>query len=211
MSDTENATDETTEAATVPDESTTAEGTPNTETDGADPDGAEALGEPGKRALNEMKGKWRAERDKRRELEAQLAAKPEAEAETPDVESIKREALASANARIIKAEVKLAAAEKFADPALALRLIDTSAIDVDSDGNVDASDVEDAIDRLLEQYPSLGSAAKAPGFKGTVNAGNTRKASEPEQLSQADLKKMSAEQIIKAKKNGQLKNLLNGN
>src|SRR5687768_17498421 len=43
--------------------------------DDADPEGADQLGDKGKRALASMKGKWRSERDKRRDLERQLADK----------------------------------------------------------------------------------------------------------------------------------------
>src|SRR5690606_41308788 len=43
--------------------------------DGDDPDGADDLGDKGKRALASMKGKWRTEREKRKQLEQQLAEK----------------------------------------------------------------------------------------------------------------------------------------
>src|SRR5690554_6683092 len=83
----------------------------------ADPEGAEALGDPGKKALAEMKGKWKAERDKRRALEQEVAAlkaRLEGGNGQTDLDEVRRqaaaEALAKANARILRSEVKAAAA-----------------------------------------------------------------------------------------------------
>ena len=71
------------------------------------------------------------------------------------------EALAAANERLVKAEVRIAAAGKLADPADAVRFLDLADFKVDDDGNVDAKSIGKAIDQLLKDKPYL-----APGHTG---------------------------------------------
>lgn len=182
-------------------------------TDG-DPAGADALGDAGKRALDAMKQKWREERDKRKALEAQLSQSTPAPADgTPDADTIRaqatREALSKANERILKSEIKAAAAGKLADPTDALALLDLSQFEVNDSGEVDASEIADAIEDLISRKPHL--AAKAVRrFQGTADGGAARKASGPSQLTREDLKNMTPDQIVKAKAEGRLQNLLSG-
>jgi len=197
---------------TVSDETST---TPETEADDTTPEGADALGDAGKKALDAMKSKWRAERDQRQKLEAQIAAgtAPKGDDKTPDLDAIKAqaasEATAKANARIVRAEVKAAAAGKFADPADAFRFLDMTAFEVDANGDVDADEIADAIQDVLKTKPYL-AAATAKRFQGTGDGGAARKATGPTQLTREDLKKMSPAEIVKAKADGRLANLLSG-
>jgi ribosomal protein L35 len=197
------------DTATV-DETTTTD-TPDID---ATPEGADALGDAGKRALDSMKAKWKTERDQRRELERKLAesAKPAAD-ETPDLEALKsqaaREATVKANARILRSEIKAAATGKFADVSDALLNLDLTAFEVDENGDVDADEIADAIQEVLTRKPHL-AAATAKRFQGTGDGGAARKASGPTQLTHEDLNKMSPEAIVKAKREGRLKNLLSG-
>lgn len=179
-------------------------------------EGNDALGDAGKKALDTMKGKWHSERDKRRELEARLAELSAPKGETtdaPDADAIRaeasREATAKANARILKSEVKAAAAGKLADTADALRFLDLSAFEVDENGDVDPDEIGDAIQELITQKPYL-AAASAPRFQGTGDGGAARKASGPSQLSREDLRGMSAKDIVKAKAEGRLTGLMSG-
>jgi len=173
--------------------------------------GAEALGDAGKRALDSMKAKWRAERDKRRELEEQLTASstPAGDAETPDVDAIRRDAVKAANARVLRSEVKAAAAGKFADPSDAFLYLDLSAFEVDENGEIDSEEIADAIQEVLVAKPYL-AAATVKRFQGTGDGGAARNASGPAQLTRDDLKGMSPEAISKAKQDGRLANLLTG-
>jgi ribosomal protein L35 len=161
-----------------------------------------------------MKAKWKAERDTRRELERKLAesAKPAAD-ETPDLEAVKsqaaREATAKANTRILRSEIKAAATGKFADVSDALLNLDLTSFEVDENGDVDADEIADAIQEVLTRKPHL-AAATAKRFQGTGDGGAARKASGPTQLTHEDLNKMSPEAIVKAKREGRLKNLLSG-
>lgn len=206
MSENENPTTETDE--------TTAD-TSATGTDAETADTSEApLGDAGKKALDSMKSKWHTERDQRRELERQLEelraaqSKPEGD-DTPDLEEIKRqatrEALASANSRVLRSEIKAAAVGKLADPADALAFLDLDKFEVGEDG-VDADEIADAIESLIQSKPHL-AAAQAKRFQGTGDGG-ARKAAGPSQLTRADLANMTPEQITKAKLEGRLNTLL---
>lgn len=194
-------TEETTESVDVND-------TESTESDA----GESALGDAGKKALDSMKSKWRTERDQRRALEARISEleKP-ADTETPDLDAVRaeaaREATAKANARILRSEIKAAATGKLTNPAIALKLIDLDSIEVDANGDVDADEINEAIEDLLTREPYL--AAKASRFQGTVDGG-ARKASGPSQLTRADLAGMSPAEIVQAKTDGRLKNLMSG-
>lgn len=206
MDENENPTTET--------EETTVE-TSATGTDAETAESSEALGDAGKKALDSMKSKWHAERDQRRELERQLEelratqSKPKGDDETPDLEEIKRqatrEALATANARVLRSEIKAAAVGKLADPADALAFLDLDQFEVGEEG-VDADEIADAIESLIQSKPHL-AAAQAKRFQGTGDGG-ARKASGPSQLTRADLAKMTPEQITQAKKDGRLNDLL---
>jgi hypothetical protein len=196
----------------------TVEETPNTDAgpDGApDPAGTDDLGDAGKKALDSMKARWKTERDARRKLEEEMEAlkAPAASGTTdqPDAAEIKRQATrdanAKANARILKSEIKAAAAGKLADPSDALAYLDPKSFEVDDNGDVDAEELADAIDDLLTRKPYL--AAKAVSrFQGTGDGGAARKASGPSQLTRQDLKGMSPAAISKAKADGRLNKVL---
>lgn len=184
--------------------------------DDADLEGADQLGDKGKRALASMKGKWRTERDKRRELERLLAEKDTASSggAKDDADTVRRQAEAAAtvkaNVRIVRSEVRAAAAGKLADPKDALTFLDLSQFEVNEDGEVDAEEISDAIDDLLKSKPYLAAATAKPRFQGTGDGGAARKASRPKQLTEQDLKTMSPEAIDKAHKEGRFDDLLGG-
>lgn len=207
--------DESTDPGT-PDETLTPSGNgPDEAEDESDPAGAEALGDAGKKALDSMKSKWREERDKRRALEDRIASleapKPSGDTDTPDPDAIRREAAREAtqkaNARILKSEIKAAAAGKFADPADALAFIDATKFEVGEDGEVDAEEIADAIEELLTRKPHLAATAR-PRFQGTGDGGAAQRSTGPKQLSRDDLKGMTPEAISKAKREGRLNNVL---
>ena len=114
------------------------------------------------------------------------------------------EATARANKRLVAAEFRSAAAKRVKDPRIAVKLVDLEGIDVDDDGNVDADGITAALDALLEEYPDL-----APSrFNGTADQGGVGKASRLPQLTADDLSTMSPEQVVAARKEGRLDNLL---
>lgn len=175
--------------------------------DGADGDGADALGDAGKQALDRMKAERNAARKEARQLRRDLAAatapKP-AEGDAPDPEALKeqgrREALEQVNGRILRSEVRAAAAGKLTDPADALLYLDLTQFEVDDDGNVDADELADAIDELITSKPYLSVSAQGGNsrFRGGADGG-TRKGSKPPTLD---------EQIAAAQKDGNARLLI---
>lgn len=111
---------------------------------------------------NASREKARADR-----AEAEIARlkgkKPPENAPEVDADEIRRqandEASKAANQRIVRAEVKAAAGGKFADPALAVRLVDLDEITVYDDGSVDEDAIVEQLEEILEKNPGL--AAKA--------------------------------------------------
>lgn len=172
-----------------------------------DPDGTADLGDKGKRALDSMKGKLKAEREKRRTLEQQLAEKDGADESEKVRRQAESEALSKANTRILRSEIKAAATGRLINPKDALVHIDLDQFEVDEDGQVDEDEVSEAIENLLKERPYL-AAATAKRFQGTGDGGAARKASRPKQLTRADLKTMTPAQIVKAKAEGRLDDAL---
>lgn len=176
--------------------------------------GRDALGEPGKKALDAMKTKWRTERGKRRELEQQLAAKDSGGGDD-DADTIRRqakqEATKAANTRILRAEIRAAAAGKLINSADAFKFLDLEQFEVGDDGDVDQEEIADAIEGLLKERPYLAAQGRQR-FQGTGDNGPSgRKAGKPRQLTEKDLKTMTPEQIDKAHRDGRFDDLLGAN
>jgi hypothetical protein len=160
-----------------------------------------------------------AERKARREAEKKAsaleAAKADAGKEPAEqaLEQARREAREEAqtafNQRLVRAELKAALAGKVNNPALALKVIDSSEIDVDANGEVDAQSVTDAIEAALSQYPEL-KPVDQKKFTGTADQGAKGKATQPQQLTREQLKSLTPEQIVEAEAKGQLSTLLGG-
>ncbi len=169
------------------------------------------LGPPGEKALAAEKDKRRAESAKRRELEAELAslkAAASADTEKADLEAIKAQAVREANAaaaqRILRSEIKAAAAGKLADPADAYKFLDLADFEVNENGDVDTAEIADAITGLLTSKPYLKAAQSGPGSAD----GGVRKGSRPDQLTREQIKSMSSDAIEAARLNGQLNDVL---
>ena len=139
-------------------------------------EGATALGDAGKKALdamkaerNEARAEAKAAADAIAALTAQVEGKQaeyEAAQKTREVETA---ALAKANERILKAEVRAQAASKLNDPKDALLYLDLSEFEVGEDGEVDGDAVAAAIDKLITDKPYL--AAQGTRFKGEADGG----------------------------------------
>lgn len=133
------------------------------EDDDTDPDGAEALGDAGKRALEAMKAKLKAEKSARLAAEKKLQATPAADA--PDVDKITaeadRKANERANLRVLKADLRVAASELLADPSDAFAFLDLSQFEPDSQGEFDPDEITDALKDLVKRKPHLSKAAQS--------------------------------------------------
>ena len=139
-------------------------------------EGATALGDAGKKALDAMKAERnearlaeKAANDRLAALEAQIEGREAEHAATLAAQAVKDEALSAANQRILKAEVRAQAASKLNDPKDALLYLDLSGFEVGEDGEVDGDAVASAIDKLITDKPYL--AAQGTRFKGEADGG----------------------------------------
>ncbi|WP_324165369.1 hypothetical protein [Amycolatopsis sp.] len=142
-----------------------------------EPEGADKLGDAGKKALDAMKAKRNEYRDQLRAAKAELeqlrnGAKKDDEPTADEIrQQAEREAATKANTRIVRSEIRAAAAGKLADPKDALSFLDVSKFEVDEDGEVDADEIAEAIDELLKNKPYLGVAQGKQRFQGGADAG----------------------------------------
>lgn len=81
-------------------------------------------------------------------------------------EKTKAEVDATWGLRIVRSEVRVAAAGKLADPEDAVRFLDVAAFKADQDGNVDTKAIGTAIDELVKAKPYLAAngTQKRPNF-----------------------------------------------
>ena len=177
--------------------------------------GEAALGDAGKKALDSMKAERNAARSEVSELrrqfealQAQVAGTEKEHAAAVEAQRVKDEALAKANDRIRRAEVRAQAAAKLADPTDALKFLDLDSIEVGDDGEVDADAVGAAIDQLISDKPYL--AAQGRKFQGNADAGARNDAVGPQQLTRDDLGAMTPAEIVQADADGRLEDLKTG-
>lgn len=145
--------------------------------DDADPPGAEHLGDPGKKALETMKAERKAARDEVARIKAEYDAykakqegKQAEHAAQLERDRVQADALAKANQKILKAELRAASAGKLADPADALRFLDLDEFEVDENGEVDSTAIAAKIDDLLKTKPYL-AAQGGKRFQGGADGG----------------------------------------
>lgn len=128
--------------------------------DDDDPEGADQLGDPGKRALQRMKEELKRERARRKEAErraAEAAKKPD---NTTDVEEVRRrareEALAEAARERVTDRIEALAARRFADSEDAVAiLLRRREVDDFLDGTqVDVDAIKAALEELAEDKSS---------------------------------------------------------
>jgi len=173
--------------------------------------GEEALGDPGKKALDAMKAERNAAKAEAARVASELAAL-RAQVEGKEAEfqadqerrALEAAALEKANERIKKAEIRAAAAGKLNDPADALRYLDISEFEVGVDGEVDTAAVTAAIEGLVKNKPYLAAQGGSAPFE-TPSAHRKENAG---QVSKAELERMTPDQINAARAEGRLNNLL---
>lgn len=110
--------------------------------------------------------------DKAAELEKQLATLQGKEAEYEAAQkdkAVHEEALAKANDRILRAEIRAAAKGELNDPADALLHIDLTKFEVSPDGEVDKAAIAAAVAELITSKPYL--AAQGGRFQGGADGG----------------------------------------
>lgn len=140
-------------------------------------EGADQLGDAGKKALDAMKAKWRAAEQRAKERDAELAdlrAKVEGREAEYAAEEARRKveaaALAKANDRIKRAEIKAAAKGVLNDPADAFKFLDLDVIEVGDDGDVDGDAIAKALADLVKSKPYLAAQGERR-FQGGADGG----------------------------------------
>jgi len=206
------ATDSTTEEET--------EQTEETEQESEETEGEQALGDPGKKALDKMKAARNAAIQEANAVKAELqalkdaAAAKDLPAEQQALDAARREgeatATTAANTRILRTELKAAAKGKLADPLDALAFIDLTDLAVDANGDVDSDALEEAIDDLLTRKPHLAAAAPRR-FDGGADQGAKGKPAKPSQLTESQYSALSREERAKARADGRVNTLLGAN
>ena len=191
--------------------STSTADTDAVETDSTE--GSDTLGDAGKKALDAMKAKWKdAEKSSKEQaaalaaLQAKLDGKEAEHTAAQEAQRVKDEALAGANERILKANVRAEAAKKLTDPADALLYINLSDFEVGSDGEVDSSAIAQAVDDLITSKPYL--AAQGTRFQGSADGGARNGTATASQLTKADADRMTPEEINEAREAGRFNNIL---
>jgi hypothetical protein len=174
---------------------------------------ADDLGDAGKKAIDAMKAKWKAERDRANGLDARVKelTKPPADA-PPDLDALRAEAKAEAFQETLKEraldKLETRAAKLFADPEDARALLAGRVDEFLDDGKVDTAAITEALNDLLARKPHLAATAP-PRFAGSGDGGaRNGSASQVTQLTENDLKNMRPEQIEKARQKGQLRDYL---
>jgi hypothetical protein len=138
------------------------------------------LGDAGKQAIDRMKEAKKASdkaaklaNDRADALQAQLDAQSKP-AEEQALDNARKEgettANQAANVRIVRSELKAAAAVKLANPLDALAFINPTKFEVDANGEVDSDALNEAIDSLLRERPYLASGRPIP-FQGSGDGG----------------------------------------
>jgi hypothetical protein len=145
-------------------------------------EGETALGDAGKKALDAMKAERKAakesaaaEKARADALQAKLDGKEAEHAAAQEKAATEAAALAKANQRILRSEVKAAAKGVLADPADAYKFLDLDSFEVSEDGDVDDAAITAALNDLISKKPYL-AVQDGKRFQGEADGG-TRKES----------------------------------
>lgn len=181
---------------------------------------ADDLGDAGKKAIQQEREARKAAEKAAKDAQAELDELRKAQMSDQEkaVEEARREGATETETkfqkRLFAAEAKVAAAGKVADPTLladpdvAKSLLGLDDIPVNAAGDIDSEAISEAIDRLIEARPFL--KAGIPGDATWPSNGSEAgpRGDAKSQLTQDDLKKMSPEEITKARADGRLATLL---
>ncbi|MDY7102127.1 MAG: hypothetical protein S0880_13150 [Actinomycetota bacterium] len=181
----------------------------NSTADGGNVDGL-------KSALAKERQAARDERKARKALEDELAELRQANMSDAEkaVADARREGETAATERyrdrLVRTEVRAAAAGRLADPADAINLLDLAAFEVNDDGSLDTDAIAAAVDELLTSKPYLAASTPARQPAGSADQG-MRGSSAVRQLTREDLIGMPPEAVEKAEADGQLDQILGRN
>jgi len=152
-----------------------------------------------------LKGEAGTLKSQLEELQAKLEGKEAEYAEQQKTREVEAAAIAKANQRVLRADIKAEAAGKFADPADVYKFLDLESFEADANGDFDRDAISGALEDLLTSKPYL--AAQGRRFTGSADGG-ARKEAGPKQVTRDELSRMSTDEINAARAEGRLNDLL---
>jgi len=128
-----------------------------------------------------------------------------------DPQKLREEAAAAARAEVLRDraldKVEAKAAKLFADPEDARALLAPVVDKLIDNGQIDVDEIESQLADLLKKKPHL-AAQSGRRFGGGADGGARNGKSQPAQVTEQELARMTPEQIVKARQDGRLAELL---
>lgn len=149
--------------------------------------------------------------DKYKGMEEQLAKLQGREAEYQKAEELaklQQQAIANANQRVLKSEIRAAAAGVLENPSDAAIFLDLSQFTVSDDGETNSEEISNALGALVKERPYLAKRQSNTGVVSTPPSGT--RAQTVQQLTREQLKGMTPSEIAKADAEGRLNDILEG-
>lgn len=149
--------------------------------------------------------------DKYKGMEEQLAKLQGREAEYQKAEELaklQQQAIVTANQRVLKSEIRAAAAGVLENPADATIFLDLSKFTVSDDGETNSEEINNALGALVKERPYLAKRQPNTGVVSTPPSGT--RAQTVQQLTREQLKGMTPSEIAKADAEGRLNDILEG-
>lgn len=149
--------------------------------------------------------------DKYKSMEEEYAKLQGREAEYQKAEElakIQQQAITNANQRVLKSEIRAAAASVLENPSDATIFLDLSKFTVSDDGETNSEEINNALGALVKERPYLAKRQQNTGVVSTPPSGT--RAQTVQQLTREQLKGMTSSEIAKADAEGRLNNILEG-
>ena len=149
--------------------------------------------------------------DKYKSMEEEYAKLQGREAEYQKAEElakIQQQAIVTANQRVLKSEIRAAAASVLENPSDATIFLDLSQFTVSDDGETNSEEINNALGALVKERPYLAKRQQNTGVVSTPPSG--ARTQTVQQLTREQLKGMAPSEIAKADAEGRLRNILEG-
>lgn len=149
--------------------------------------------------------------DKYKGMEEQLAKLQGREAEYQKAEElakIQQQTIVNANQRVLKSDIRAAAAGVLENPADATIFLDLSKFTVSDDGETNSEEISNALGALVKERPYLAKRQSNTGVIATPPSGT--RAQTVQQLTLEQVRNMTPSEIAKADAEGRLSNILEG-
>lgn len=149
--------------------------------------------------------------DKYKSMEEEYAKLQGREAEYQKAEElakIQQQAITNANQRVLKSEIRAAAAGVLENPSDATIFLDLSQFTVSDDGETNSEEINNALGALVKERPYLAKRQPNTGVVSTPPSG--ARTQTVQQLTREQLKGMTSSEIAKADAEGRLNNILEG-